>query len=305
MTHLRTLTRAQGATKALIAHEVEPVGWNLTFADEPVLAGGFRKMVRGLEYDVAEMALTTYLAAKEHGARFTALPVPLVRDFHHMATQVLADGPVKIAADLSGRRVGINRGYTVTTGVWGRAELAGAGLDLTTVTWVRSGDEHVASYVPPGNVEQAPEGHSLEELLLTGELDAVVGAGIDHAEVVPLLASSPAWEQRRIFPINHLVVVRDDLVAEHPGLATAVFDAFANAKSAYVDQLRRGLQETRQDATLRRVMDATGADPLPYGVEPNRAVLEELMAHAVAQAILTRPLAVEEVFIDETLELVG
>lgn len=305
MPELKTLTRAQGANRALISRDVEPAGWTLAFADEPVLVKGFRRMVRDLEYDVAELALTTYLTAKEHGAPLTALPIPLVRDFHHGATQVLAGGPIKAATDLAGKRVGVNRGYTVTTGVWGRAELAAAGLDLASVTWVRSGDEHVATYVPPANVVQAPEGTGLEELLLAGELDAVVGAGIDHPDVLPLLATSPAWEQRRVFPINHLVVIRDDLVAEQPGLATAVFGAFAAAKSAYVARLRDGVQETRQDATLRRVMDATGADPLPYGLEPNRAVLEELVDNAIDQGILTRPVALEDVFIAETLDLVG
>ncbi|MBI2242675.1 MAG: ABC transporter substrate-binding protein [Nocardioides sp.] len=305
MTELEPLTRLQGATRALIAHELQPAGWRLSFADEPVLAQGFRKMVRSLEYDVAELALTTYLTAKEHGAPFTALPIPLVRDFHHGATQVLAGGPIRIAADLTGRRVGVNRGYTVTTGVWGRAELASAGLDLSTVTWVRSGDEHVATYAPPANVEQAPAGAGLEELLLAGELAAVVGAGLDHPDVVPLLTSSPAWEQRRIFPINHLVVIRDDLVAEHPGLATAVFDAFVAAKQTYLDQLRHGLDESEQDRTLRRVMETTRADPLPYGLEPNRAVLEELVRHAVAQGILTRAIDPADVFVGETLQLVG
>jgi 4,5-dihydroxyphthalate decarboxylase len=305
MTELRTLAREQGATRALIAHEVEPTGYHLTFADEPVLVQGFRKMVRNLEYDVAELAVTTYLTAKEHGARFTALPVPLVRDFHHGATQFLADGPVRQAVDLHGKCVGVNRGYTVTTGVWGRAELAAAGLDLASVTWVRSGDEHVTSYVAPDNVVQAPEGRSLEELLLAGELDAVVGATIDHPDVVPLLDRSPAWEERRIFPVNHVVVVRDDLVAERPGLATAVFEAFATAKAGYVDELRSGLEATKQDRTLRSVMAATGADPLPYGLEPNREVLADLIDHAVDQGILASRVHLEDVFVPETLDRLG
>lgn len=305
MIELRTLARTQGATRALIEHEVEPRGFQLSFADEPVLVKGFRKMVRGLEYDVAELAVTTYLTAKEHGAPFTALPIPLVRDFHHGATQVLAGGAVHQAADLTGKRVGVNRGYTVTTGVWGRAELAAAGLDLASVTWVRSGDEYVASYVVPDNVEQAPEGSTLEELLLDGELDAVVGAAIEHPGVVPLLSRSTAWQERRIFPVNHVVVIRDDLVAEHPGLATAVFVAFAAAKMPYVEDLRGGLDATKQDRTLRSVMAATGADPMPYGVEPNRAVLEELISHAVDQRILRAPRDLTGLFIAETRELVG
>ena len=176
---------------------------------------------------------------------------------------------------------------------------------LLHFTWVRSGDEHVASYVAPDNVVQAPEGRSLEEMLLAGELDAVVGAAIDHPDVVPLLDRSAAWGERRIFPVNHVVVVRDQLVEEHSGLATAVFEAFVTAKKAYVEQLRAGLDATRQDRTLRAVMAATGVDPLPYGVEPNRAVLEELIDHAVAQGILTAPMRLEDAFVPETRDLVG
>jgi len=308
MRDLLTLTRAQGANRALIDGEVAPAGCRLSFADEPVLVKGFRKMVRNLEYDVAEMALTTYLTAKEHDARFTALPVFLVRDFHHGAVQVLRNGPVSTAKDLAGGRVGVNRGYTVTTGVWGRAALAQAGLDLDSVTWVLSGDEHVASYVPPANVVSAPEGRSLEDLLLAGELDAVIGAAIVHPDVTTLFAdpeeaAMEALRERGVFPINHLIVVRDDLLAAEPALSVALFEAFAEAKRRYVGRLREGLDETKQDRLLRRVMADTGRDPLPYGLEPNRATLEELMQHARDQHILTRPVALEDVFVPNTLAL--
>jgi 4,5-dihydroxyphthalate decarboxylase len=309
MPDLFTLTRAQGANQRLIDHEIAPDGWTLRFADEPVLVKGFRKMVRGEEYDVAELAVTTYLTAKEHGARFTALPVFIVRDFHHGKTQVLADGPIKAAADLAGKRVGVNRGYTVTAGVWARAALADAGLDLSSVTWVLSGDEHVATYVPPANVVSAPEGHSLEELLLAGELDAVVNADITNDAVVPLLPEESTWDSLRetgFVPVNHLVVIRDELVEAHPGLATAVFEAFAAAKRPYVEGLRRGEGDAKQDRLLRRAMEITGGeDPLPYGLEPNRAVLAKLMDNAIAQGILTKPVELADVFIPETLDLVG
>lgn len=309
MPELKTLTRAQGANQALISHEVEPNGWTLSFADEPVLVKGFRKMVRDDEYDVAELAVTTYLTAKEHGARFTALPIFIVRDFHHGKTQVLADGPIRTAADLAGKRVGVNRGYTVTAGVWARAALADAGLDLSSVTWVLSGDEHVATYVPPANVEPAPEGRTLEELLLAGELDAVVNAGIENDAVVSLLPESAAWDSLKetgFVPVNHLVVVRDELLEANPGLATALFEAFTEAKRRYLARLQDGIAETKQDRSFLRFTEVTGqVDPLPYGVEPNRAVLEKLMANAIAQGILTRPLALEDVFAAETLGLEG
>lgn len=308
MPQLLTLTRAQGANRALIDGQVTPSGYQLTFADEPVLVKGFRKMVRGLEYDVAEMALTTYLTAREHGVAFTALPVFLVRDFHHGATQVLRGGPIASPEDLAGGRVGVNRGYTVTTGVWGRAALAEAGLDLDSVTWVLSGDEHVASYVPPANVVPAPEGRPLAELLLAGELDAVVGAAIDHPDVVPLIvdpeeAAMAALRERGVFPINHLIVVKDEVLGRHPDVSVALFEAFAESKRRYVDRLRDGLAETRQDRLLGRVLAATGRDPLPYGLAANRTVLDRLLRHAREQHIQTRPVELEAVFAPNTLDL--
>jgi 4,5-dihydroxyphthalate decarboxylase len=309
MPELTTLTRAQGATRALISRTVEPEGWTLAFADEPVLVKGFRKMVRNLEYDVAELAVTTYLTAREHGARFTALPIFLLRDFHHGKTQVVADGPIRTAADLAGKRVGVNRGYTVTAGVWARAALSDAGLDLASVTWVLSGDEHVASYVPPANVVSAPEGRSLEDLLLAGELDAVINAGIQHVAVVSLLpedAAQKSLDETGYVPVNHLVVIRDALLEANPGLATAVFEAFSRAKKPYLDDLRQGVMKTGQDRTLLAAMRASGgADPLPYGMEPNRLVLEKLLDNAIEQGILTRTVALEDVFVGETLDLVG
>ncbi|WP_265291746.1 ABC transporter substrate-binding protein [Streptomyces sp. SHP 1-2] len=310
MSELLTLTRPQGANRALLDGTVTPAGHTLRFADEPVLVKGFRRMVRGLEYDVAEMALTTYLTAREHGVAFTALPVFLVRAFHHGATQVLADSPVGTPADLAGKRVGVNRGYTVTTGVWGRSFLQEAGLDPDDVTWVCTDEEHVADYVRPANVTAAPDGVPLEELLLTGAVDAVVGAAIEHPSVVPLIADPEeaglrAAVEDGIFPVNHLVVVRDELLAGQPGLAEALFEAFTGAKERYVGELRAGLRETAQDRTLGGLLDATGRDPLPYGIEPNRAVLERLLADARAQHILRRTERIEDVFAPGTLALTG
>ena len=114
---LSTLTRLQGANRALIDGATSSPEVPLVFVDEPVLVNGFRKMVRNLEFDIAEMALTTYITAKEHGVAFTALPVFLVRDFHHGATQVLRANSARPVPALAGGRIGINRGYTVTTGV--------------------------------------------------------------------------------------------------------------------------------------------------------------------------------------------
>jgi ABC-type nitrate/sulfonate/bicarbonate transport system substrate-binding protein len=310
---LHTVTRTSGANAALKDGTVSPRGFQFGFEEVPVLVQAFRRMVRGLEFDVTEMALTTYLVAKQHGVQFTAVPVFLVRGFHHGAIQVMAGSDVREPKDLVGRKVGVNRGYTVTTGVWARAILATEyGVDLDTVTWVLSGDEHVAAYVPPANVVPVDAGRTLEEMLRAGDLAAVIGADLDAPDIAPLIpapldAGLQAMQRRGLYPINHLVVVKDEVLDAHPELAAGVFDAFARAKRTYVDRLRDGSigEPTKADRMYQRVMELTGDDPLPYGIEPNRAVLTELMQHAVSQRILDRPIAVDDLFAPSTLGLSG
>jgi 4,5-dihydroxyphthalate decarboxylase len=306
---LRTLTRTSGANAELKDGSVRPRTVELDFVEIPVLVQGFRRMVRSLEFDVSEMALTTYLVAKAHGVRFTALPVFLLRGFHHGAIRVAPSGDVRRPEDLANRRVGVNRGYTVTTGVWARGVLADEhGVDLDGVTWVLSGDEHVAEYRPPANVVPMPAGGDLGQLLTDGDLAAAIG--IDDAGTVPLIpdpeeAGLAALRRTGCFPINHLVVVRDDLLAAHPDLAADLFAAFAEAKNHYVERLRAGLggESTTLDRTYQRVLETTGADPLPYGLEPNRTTLEKLLDHAMSQHILARRPALEDLFAPGTHDL--
>ena len=208
---LRTVTRTQVANAALKDGTVVPRGHELVFEEVDPLIRAFRLMVRERPYDVCELAITTYMCAKEHGKRFTALPVFLVRGFHHGA--ILANrNAVREPKQLEGKRVGVNRGYTVTTGVWARGVLATEhGVDLDRVTWALSGDEHVAEYEPPANV--VPAEGDIAELLIAGELAAAVGVDVDHPDVVPLLpdateAGFRALRERGHYPINHLVVVR-------------------------------------------------------------------------------------------------
>jgi 4,5-dihydroxyphthalate decarboxylase len=301
---LRTVTRTQGNNAALKDGTVAPAGFELAFEDVPVLVDAFRRMVRGLEFDVCEMAATTYLCARSFGVPFTALPIFLVRAFHHGAITVNRNAGILHPKDLEGRRVGVSRGYTVTTGVWARGILATEyGVDLDSVTWVRSGDEHVAEYRPPANVASLEPGRTLTSSLMAGELDAVIGEKVEHPDAASLIpdpvdAGYAALRSRGHYPINHLVVVRDDVLEAHPGLAAALVDAFSEAKAIYVSRLRNGLIDnpTSADATYARVMRIIDGDPLPYGVEPNRAVLEELIGHAVSQHILDSAPSVESLF---------
>jgi 4,5-dihydroxyphthalate decarboxylase len=309
---LRTVSRTQGNNAAVKNHAVQPDGYSLVFEEVTPLISAFRRMVRTLDFDVCEMAITTYLCARAHGKPLSAIPVFLVRGFHHGAIVYNTGAGIRQPKDLEGRRVGVNRGYTVTTGVWARGILADEyGLDLDGVTWARSGDEHVAEYVPPPNVESLPDGSGLKDLVAAGELPAAVGLEMGGAGVAPLIpdaeaAAFTALRERGLYPINHLIVIRDDLLGEHPGLARAVFDAFTESKRRYVETLAAGSDKAAPgDRIYRRVMETTGSDPLPYGIGPNRAVLETLMRYAVAQHIISEPLDIDTLFADGTRDAAG
>src|SRR5690349_17332005 len=240
------VTRTQGNNEALKNGTVKPRTCEFEFVDVDPLIDAFRRMVRGLEFDVSEMALTTYITARAHGKRFTALPIFLVRAFHHGAIVYNTKAGISTPKDLEGRKVGVNRGYTVTTGVWARGVLQDEyGVDLSKITWVLSGDEHVAEYKPPANVVPIAPGKKMEDMLLSGELAAAIGVEVKSPEVRPLVpnaldAGLAALKRNGHYPINHTVVIKDELIAKHPDLAADVFNAFAQSKRVYLDRLKAG-----------------------------------------------------------------
>jgi 4,5-dihydroxyphthalate decarboxylase len=310
---LRTVTRTQGNNKALKDGTVKPRSCQLEFVEVEPLIDAFRRMVRGLEFDVSEMAMTTYITARAHGKRFTGLPIFLVRAFHHGAIVYNTKSDIKSPRDLEGKRVGVNRGYTVTTGLWARGVLQHQyGVDLDTITWVLSGDEHVAEYRPPSNVVSIEKGKKMADLVVSGELPAAIGVDVESPDVKPLIDNAgdeglEALRSRGHYPINHLMVVKDDVLDAHAELASDLFNAFAEAKRLYVRRLQSGQIEnpSRVDDLHRRVMEITGRDPLPYGIAANRQTLEEIIQYALEQRIITRPVTVEELFPPSTHGLTG
>src|SRR5262249_37903301 len=147
------------------------------------------------------------------------------------------------------------------------------GVDLTTITWVLSGDEHVAEYQSPSNVTSIGPHETLEELLTAGEIAAAIGIQAETPNVQPLIpnadeAGFEALRDRGLYPINHTVVVRNDLLAADPNLSEDIFDAFVAAKRIYVQRLAESRIDDLSlgDRFYSRVMEITG-DPLPYGVE--------------------------------------
>jgi 4,5-dihydroxyphthalate decarboxylase len=309
---LKTVTRTQGNNAALKDGTVKPKTFEFDFIEVNPLIDAFRRMVRGLEFDISEMAITTYICARAHGKRMTAVPIFLVRAFHHGAILVNTKAGIKTSKDLEGKRVGVNRGYTVTTGVWARGILQQEyGVDLSKITWVLSGDEHVAEYRPPSNVVPIEAGKKMADMLASGELVAAIGVEIDHPDVKPLIpnaleAGLAAHRRNGHYPINHTVVIKDELLAAHPELAADVFHAFTESKRLYMERLKAGRIEkpTEVDKVHACVMEISG-DPLPYGIGPNRKTLEELIQHATTQRIITKPVTVEELFTPGTHDLIG
>jgi 4,5-dihydroxyphthalate decarboxylase len=309
---LKTVTRTQGNNRALKDGTVKPATFTFAFEEVDPLIAAFRRMVRGLEFDICEMAITTYICAKAHGKRMTAVPVFLVRAFHHGAILVNTKAGIATPKDLEGKKVGVNRGYTVTTGVWARSILQDEhGVDLSKITWVLSGDEHVAEYRPPANVVPIEAGKTMGDMLAAGELAAAIGVEANSPDVKPLIpnaleAGLTSLARNGHYPLNHLVVIKDDLLAKHPDLAADVFNAFAQAKRLYVERLKAGAieQPTEVDEVHKRVMAITG-DPLPYGIAPNRHVIDALIGHALTQGIITKPVTAEELFAPSTHGLVA
>ena len=309
---LKTATRTQGNNKPLKDGVVKPKTFEFDFEEVDPIIAAFRRMVRGNEFDVCEMAITTYICAKEFGKPMTAVPIFLVRAFHHGAILVNTKAGVTKPKDLEGKKVGVNRGYTVTTGVWARGIMQEEhGVDLSKITWVLSGDEHVAEYKAPGNVVPIEKGKDMGAMLASGELAGAIGIESDSPDVKPLIpnamdAGLKALRERGHYPINHCMVIKDELIAKYPDLAADVFNTFAESKRVYVDKLKSGQIEkpTAVDQMHKKVMEITG-DPLPYGIEPNRKVIENLIQHALKQGIITRSVSVDELFAPSTRGLVG
>ncbi len=305
---LKTAVATYAHTKALKDGSVAPAGVSLQHVEVSPIVAAFRRMVRTLEFDVSEMAITTYLTAKAHGKAFTALPVFVMRQFHHAPIVYNVKSGVKSPKDLEGKKVGV-RAYTVTTGVWARGILASEyGVDLSKVTWVVVDEEHVQEYQKPANVEERP-GANLGDMLAKGELAAAIGVGaVSSPDVVPLFVhpreAEAAWYRSTgIYPVNHTVVVKDSLLQADPTLAVRLFGAFKDAKAVFLKQLESGETLPGDAQAIAQRRSIVGDDPLPYGLARNRKALEAIIQFARDQKILPRGVTPEEMFPRNTLAL--
>lgn len=308
MNVLKTAIATYPHTKGLKDGTASVPGVQFEHVEVSPIIGAFRRMCRTLEFDVCEMALTTYLTAKAHDKAFTALPVFVFRQFSHSSIVYNVKSGVHSPKDLEGKKVGV-RAYTVTTGVWARGILATEyGVDLDKITWVVVDEEHVQEYRKPANVMERPKAN-LGEMLVAGELAAAIGAGkIDSPYVKPLIPDATAaeaeWYRKTgIYPINHTVVVKDALLQSDPSLAPRLFAGFTAAKAQFLQQLSSGAELSAEAQVLAKRRSLVGDDPLPNGLERNRKALEAIVRFAQDQKILLHAVTPEEIFAENTLTL--
>lgn len=279
--------------------------------------GAFRRMVRDVEFDVCELAPTTYIIARAYGAPFVALPIFVVRRFHHSGMLVRPDANIRTPKDLEGKQVGV-RAYSVTTGVWNRQVLIDEfGLDASKVTWVVDDEEHVRELTLPSNVIHAPAGSSLAGMMANGELvagmEAAAGIGRTgapsggwqevEADYPDLMADGAAREaeyyaRTGVYPMHGTVVVKDSVLAGHPWIARSLYDAFEQAKQEWLARLDAGEATTAGDKKYQALQKIVGHDPLPYGLAANLKTIETLEATAFKQGLTPRRMTVAELFVD-------
>src|SRR4051812_1013991 len=222
-----------GLTEAIKNGDAVSQKFSLQPVEITPITAAMRRMVRALEFDICEMAVTTYLCAKTLGKPFTAIPVFVTRNVHHGAIWHNVKAGIKAPKDLEGRTVAVNRGYTVTTGLWARAVLQTEyGVDLSKVRWSSTDDEHVAEFVPPPNADYALKGQDIGKLLAAGEIAAAIGdVKVDSPDVKQLIpdarkAGFAAYKKTGIYPMNHGVVIKDSVIQEHPWLPEALWNLF-------------------------------------------------------------------------------
>ena len=315
--HLRIAVAEHPHTSAVRNGSIPIEGVDAEIITVEPQIGAFRRMVRQVEFDVCEIAPTTYIIARAYGAPFKALPVFVVRRFHHAGLLIRPDAGIKTPKDLEGHKVGV-RAYSVTTGVWTRGILIDEyGLDSSKVTWVVDDEEHVTQLKLPDIVIHSPMGRSLADMMADGELVAgfAAAAGIgrsgsptggwktlenDYPDLFPNAAELESeWYARTgIYPMHGTIVVKDSVLAEHPWVAKSLYDAFSRAKSEWVERLHSGAATTATDKKYLALSKVVGRDPMPYGIEANIKTIEALEDTSFKQKLTPRRMSLEELFVN-------
>ena len=285
---LKTLLGDYPVSRALRDGTLKPASFAFDFADVKVPNRAFKRAVRELEFDVAELALVTFFQAKAYGKPLSLVPavVGAGRFQHHCLVYNAERGPLRVA-QLEGKRIGI-RALAQTTVTWVRGVLAeDYGVPLEKIQWVTFEDGHLAEFPDPPGVQRA-EGKAAVDMLLAGELDAaIIGTDLpDDPRLKPVLPdpheAARAWGARlQLVPINHMVAVKTDLLRERPEIVRELY--------ASLEQSKRLADGGSPKA---------GPDLTPFSIESNSRALEVLLRYSHEQGLLPRAYAVDELFED-------
>ncbi|HEX7890637.1 MAG TPA: 4,5-dihydroxyphthalate decarboxylase [Ramlibacter sp.] len=276
----------------------------------------FYRFIKFREWDVAEMSFAKYVSlVSQGGDGLTAIPVFPSRVFRQSSFYVKAGSELRGAGQLAGCRIGVPE-WAQTASIYSRGYLTGSvGIPLSAIEWVQAGvnepgrAEKVQLKVPDNvRLTRRPDS-SLNELLLKGEIDVALTArppsGLADGSITRLFqdaaAVERAWfQQTGIFPIMHVIAVRQEVLARHPWVATNLLTAFTEAKDR---SLQRALDITCSHFPLPWISDAAqaaqaamGRDFWPYGLEPNRKTLQAFVDFAHEQGVCHRSVALEELF---------
>jgi 4,5-dihydroxyphthalate decarboxylase len=279
---LRTLLGDHPTTAALKNGSIKSDLVGFDFVDYSPTNKGFKPMVREQAFDISEMAIVTYLMAKSFNKPMVLLPNVVVARFQHAYARYNAKQGTLKPADLNGKRVGI-RSFTTTTGAWLRGILANDyGVDLNSIDWVTFEDAHVAEF--KDTTKRAPAGKQIIQMLVDGELDAVLGEKVDRPDLKPLFpdvaGEEKSWFAKHgVVPINHMVVVTEALSDNNPEAAREVF-RLLQASAA------------RTPAGARR-----------FSQDEMRRSLELIIRYTVEQGLIPRTYDVKELFDDVTRPL--
>jgi 4,5-dihydroxyphthalate decarboxylase len=284
MTDITTLRIAIGDyphTLPLKRGDITSPVLKLDFVEVKPMHTAFKPMVREHAYDASEMALVTYLQAKEQNKGLTLLPAAMLARFQHGTVLYNTERGKMGPSDLRGKRIGV-RSYSQTTAVWIRGIIENDyGVDLSRVQWVTFEDGHVAEAKDPAGVIRAEKGNDITKMLIDGELDAAIyGAAMPDDPRLQSVIANPdaeakAWfGKHRLVPVNHMVVVTDDLAKSRPEAVAELYRMLAAGRAA-------------------AGQPAGGIDTAPFGKDANRPCLELLISYAVQQVFLARRLSVD------------
>lgn len=274
-----------------------------------------KRFVRDLEFDVCELQIAQYFGLKSRGAPITAIPVFPHRRFNHSCVMVRIDSDISRPEDLRGRRVGVH-GHFNPIALWIRGLLQHEFNVLPSeIHWIADGSEDMPNWSPPSwlRMDRAPAGRKMQDLLRAGAIDAQIlsDSGTDAATVNQVVrrlwpnyreVESDYYRRTGIFPIRHLVVVKDEVLRRHRDVAPPLVQAFEDAKQQayqyWSDHRRSSLAWFGAEQEEERAL--LGPDPWPYSIQSNQVVLETLLDYAFEQGLTGRRLSIEEIFAPST-----